>query len=208
MNKCVIIGGGTFNHISCHLSLAAPAFGSTARQLAHIMNVKYADKFDTTLVLTKMAYQHSNLVTNDDVAGYVDGVLGDPLVKIIVMNAAICDFEIDNPSDQTRLSSQQDYPVVLKGIKGKILSTIKVRRPDIVVCGFKTTHGATHDQQAKKGVASMNSNNLNLVLANDVGTRENILISDTGRDYMDDRGALLERMMAIAVSRVKPHVAD
>lgn len=207
MNKCIIIGGGTFNHISCHLSLAAPAFGATARQLAQIMR-EYADEFDTTLMLTKMAYQHSSLVTNDDVADYVESILDDPLVKIIVMNAAICDFEIDSPSDEGRLSSQKDYPVVLKGVKGKILATIKARRPDIIVCGFKTTHGATHDQQAKKGVASMNSNNLNLVLANDVATRENILISDSGRNYMDDRYALLVRMMRFAVSRVKPDVAD
>lgn len=27
--KCIIIGGGTFNHVRCHLALAAPAFGET-----------------------------------------------------------------------------------------------------------------------------------------------------------------------------------
>lgn len=26
--KVVVIGSGTFNHISCHLALAAPAFGA------------------------------------------------------------------------------------------------------------------------------------------------------------------------------------
>lgn len=201
MNKCVIIGGGTFNPIACHLSLAAPAFGRTARDMARRFS-HLAPDMECVLKLTKMADHTSDLITNLDVADYVSGLLDDPLVKIIIMNAAICDFEIKNPSTESRLSSQKDYHVVMKGVKGKILSMIKDRRPDIVVCGFKTTHGATNDQQLKKGVASMNANNINLVIANDVGTYKNVLISDSGRSYMDDRGALIDRMIRIAVGRV------
>lgn len=31
--RVVIIGGGTFSHLRTHLALAAPAFGTTAKQL-------------------------------------------------------------------------------------------------------------------------------------------------------------------------------
>ena len=41
MNKSVIIlGGGTFSHISNHLALSAPAFGSTAKQLYSLCKEK------------------------------------------------------------------------------------------------------------------------------------------------------------------------
>lgn len=201
MNKCVIIGGGTFNHISCHLSLAAPAFGTTALQLGHFMKRNHPE-MECVVTLTKMADRKSKLVTNKDVLDYVSDLLEDPLVKIIILNAAICDFEIDNPSDESRLSSQKDYPVYLKGVKGKILASIKKKRPDVVAVGFKTTHGATETEQFKKAVNSMNSNSLNLVLANDVATKENILISDNGDSYFDTRESLLKKLLSIAVSKV------
>lgn len=201
MNKCVIIGGGTFNHISCHLSLAAPAFGQTARDMVRWFP-QITEDMECILTLTKMADHTSVLVTNQDVANYVAGLLADPLVKVIVLNAAICDFEIENPSEETRLSSKQDYPVVMKGITSKIIGGIKELRPDIVVCGFKTTHGATETEQFKKAVNSMNSNSLNLVLANDVATKENILISDSGNSYFDTRENLLKKLLSIAVSKV------
>lgn len=31
--RVVILGGGTFSHVRTHLALAAPAFGTTAKQL-------------------------------------------------------------------------------------------------------------------------------------------------------------------------------
>lgn len=34
MKKIYVLGGGTFNHVRSHLSLAAPAFGETAIELA------------------------------------------------------------------------------------------------------------------------------------------------------------------------------
>lgn len=52
--KCIVIGGGTFNHVRAHLALAAPAFGETARQL-HALCEKKFTTMDVDLVLTKMA---------------------------------------------------------------------------------------------------------------------------------------------------------
>lgn len=199
MNKCVIIGGGTFNHISCHLSLAAPAFGQTARDMARWFPQITKD-MECVLTLTKMADHTSALVTNQDVMAYVASLLTDPLVKIIVLNAAICDFEIESPSEETRLSSKKDYPVVMKGITSKIIGGIKALRPDIVVCGFKTTHGATQEEQVEKAFQSQTSNSLDLVLANDLETRKNILVSKGGRVFLDDRTALLRRMLQHAVA--------
>lgn len=200
MNKLVIIGGGTFNNISCHLALAAPAFGQTAINMAR-RATQMDTGYEVVLKLTKMADRCSEIITNDDLHDYVSTLLDDPLVKIIVMNAAVCDFEADNPSvsGETRLSSSKDYSLTLRGIRTKIMGLIRYRRPDIVVCGFKTTHGATADEQIRKAIDSMNTNSIPLVLANDLATRRNILVSDSGRNFFDNRDALLVRMLQHAV---------
>lgn len=192
MHKVVVIGGGTFNHISCHLSLAAPAFGATAKQL-HQMFID-AGVFESHLVLTKMADPSSNLVTNADVALYVEHMLKDKMVKVVIMNAAICDFEIENPGEG-RLSSSQDYDVTLKGIQGKILSTIRKERPDIVVAGFKTTHGKSAATQLARAALSIHDNDLDIVFANDVQTRSNLLLNRHLSVYRGSREDLLLRLV-------------
>jgi phosphopantothenoylcysteine synthetase/decarboxylase len=191
-HKVVVIGGGTFNHISCHLSLAAPAFGGTAKKL-HKMFTD-GGVLESHLVLTKMADPASNLITNADVALYVEHMLKDKMVKVVIMNTAICDFEIENPGEG-RLSSSKDYDVTLKGIQGKILATIRKERPDIVVAGFKTTHGATPVEQLAKAAQSMHNNGLDFVLANDVLTRNNILLTLALEVHQDEREELLEQLV-------------
>lgn len=122
-HKVVVFGGGTFNHVSCHLALAAPAFGQTAKKLHEMFSAN--GSLESHLVLTKMADPNSTLITNDDVARCVEEMLKDKLIKVVVMNAAICDFGIENTTGEGRLSSSKDYPMTLQGIQGKIVASIK-----------------------------------------------------------------------------------
>jgi hypothetical protein len=117
------------------------------------------------------------------------------------MNAAICDFYVDNliTFGATRLSSSKDYPVTLKGIQGKMLSLIKQRRPDIIVAGFKTTHGASKVEQVAKAFASMAASNLDMVLANDLDSRNNILITRDLTVQEGRREFLMEQIMSNTV---------
>lgn len=192
-DKVVVLGGGTFNHVSCHLALAAPAFGGTAKRLHQMFQDN--GTLESHLVLTKMADPNSTIITNADVERCVEEMLKDPDVKVVVMNAAICDFEMENPGE-ARLSSAQDYTATLKGVHGKIVSTIRERRPDIIVAGFKTTHGATAVGQLAKASNSMHASDLDLVLANDVGTRNNILLTRELRVYQGSRDFLLEQLVS------------
>ena len=59
MRRTIILGGGTFQPIRNHLSLSAPAFGTTARIL-HVLIP------NSELVLTKMADYTSTLMSNED----------------------------------------------------------------------------------------------------------------------------------------------
>lgn len=195
--RVVVLGGGTFNHVACHLALAVPAFGETAKRIHKMFEDN--GTLESELVLTKMADSTSDLVTNEHVAEFVDALLEDKMVKAIVMNAAICDFEMDNPSDQTRLSSSQDYQVTLKGIQGKIISMIKQRRPDIIVAGFKTTHGASKVEQVAKAFTSMHNSGLDIVLANDLDSRTNILVTKDLGIQTGSREFLLEQLVGHTV---------
>lgn len=173
-SKVVIIGGGTFNHISCHLSLAAPAFGATARSLANTYKALGAE---VELILTKMADHTSKIVTSGDLSKRLTELVEDRDIKVLVMNAAVCDFEMDNPSDQSRLSSSQDYPAKLLGLKAKLVRWFKDQRPDVIVVGFKTTHDAKWTTQVSKAALSLEQNGIDIVLANDVATRSNIVVT-------------------------------
>lgn len=199
MEKCVVIGGGTFNKVACHLSLAAPAFGTTARQLAKLIADTPGNVLDVVLSLTKMADYNSNIVTNDDLQNYLYTVLNDRAVKVIVFNAAVCDFNMHNPSDRQRLSSSTNYDVTLAGITKKMLRVIKHVRPDIFVVGFKTTASATEETQIYLGKRLMTDNGIDLVLANDVVFKRNILLTKDTVVY-GSREELLQTIASISVT--------
>lgn len=59
MKKIIILGGGTIQPIANHLSLAATAYGTIAKNLHVLLS-------DSELILTKMADPTSNIVTNKD----------------------------------------------------------------------------------------------------------------------------------------------
>lgn len=202
MDKIVIIGGGTFNHISKHLSLAAPAFGETARKLAEKFSRLHVN-LDCVLTLTKMADYSSNIITNEDLEHYTEKLIADLKVKIIVMNAAVCDFSCENPTSEQRLSSAKDYEVVLKGVHGKILSMIKEKRPDIVVSGFKTTSGASRMVQLQKSANSIESSGVNMVLANDLQTRSNFILTKDMKIFQGNRDEMLDKLLEESINVYK-----
>ena len=195
MDKCVIIGGGTFSKVACHLSLATPAFGSTAKQLKELFDAKDNAGFEIILTLTKMADSSSDIMTNDDVEDYVEELIADKSVKAIIMNAALCDFSMDNPTNKERLCSSDDYNVKLKGIRGKVISKIREQRPDIITVGFKTTCSDHKIEQVAKGFNLLLSGKLDYVIANDVGTYNNILLSKELKIAEASRSEVLELLV-------------
>lgn len=147
VKKIVIIGGGTFSPIRNHLSLCAPAFGKTARQLGDMFNSKLIgtpddEVYKVDVYLTKMADPTSDLVTNDDVEKMIVKLIGDKSVKTIVMNCALCDFDADIDDrgfhGERLKTSEGEFSLKLRPAD-KIISMIRNVRPDIFLVGFKTT---------------------------------------------------------------------
>lgn len=208
MNKKVLVlGGGTFSHVRAHLALAAPAFGTTARQIAEMCEKRF-DHMDTELLLTKMADQNSSVITNDDVDKVVDIIINDNTVKIVFFNFALCDFsgkigDVESGKHATRLeTSAGDVQMTLTPSE-KIIGKIRKTRKDIFLVGFKTTCGATEQEQFSKGLDLMKKTSCNIVLANDIETRKNLIITPEEGVYGRDmtRKECLEELVDIAAKR-------
>lgn len=220
MKKIHVIGGGTFSHVRNHLAIAAPAFGNTAIVLRSLFDFRCGSDYKVQIHLTKMADSGSKLVTNQDVADLVDRLVADPDTKIIVMNAALCDydgsvldyqehsqdslFSMRTPSGkhETRLKTSAGNQVMSLTPADKIISRIRKTRKDIFLVAFKTTTGATPQEQYLAGLHLLKANSANLVLANDTVTRHNMVITpEEARYHEGDRLQALRGLADMAMSR-------
>lgn len=174
----LILGGGTFYHVRNHLSIAAPAFGTTARWLHEQLP-------QSNLVLTKMADPFSKLETNADVAAMIDDYLIDTNLKAIIMNVAMCDYDgqiADVPSGKhaMRMKTKAGQQIMQLEPSQKVIKNIKEQRPDILLVGFKTTTHHNPEEQIAAAIAMGQGSRCDLVFANDTVTRYNLLVDANG----------------------------
>ncbi len=208
MNKTItILGGGTFSHVRSHLALAVPAFGETARKLWGIVGGKFQN-MDIKLVLTKMADSNSKIVTNEDVSDFVDQLINENLTKIIFFNVAMTDYDgkigdVESGKYAERLNSSDGVQQMMLSTKEKVLAKIRKQRKDIFLVAFKTTSNATKEEMFLKGLNLMKKNSCNLVLVNDMVTRENMIITPEESTYSvtTDRDAALSDLVEMAYLR-------
>lgn len=190
--------------------------------------------YKVNLHLTKMAdsgneyYEPSNLETNEDISKLVDELIAKPETKIIIFNPALVDYEgaiertyphleakNDKYSDFSTVTPSGKYETRLKTSDGeqsmllwpseKIISKIRKERKDIFLVAFKTTCGATEDEQFLTGLHLLKSNSCNLVLANDTKTRVNMIITPEQARYSvtTDRNKALQKLVDMTISRSK-----
>ena len=205
-----VLGGGTFSHVRSHLALAAPAFGQTAKDIyLHLVREAGVEQtFGAKLLLTKMAHSDSKIVTNEDVSDLIDKLIADPTTKMIVMNVALCDYEgqigeVESGKYAERLKTKEGDQVMNLTPADKLVGRIRKERKDIFVVAFKTTSGATSDEQYSAGLHLLKANSVNLVLANDLVTRNNMVITpEESRHYeTTNRGDAIKGLMTMAMQR-------
>lgn len=235
MRKIHIIGGGTVAHIRPHLALSAPAYGSVVRQLFDATCLSDdAENLLVHLYTTKMAgnrhqiwTQRSglddgvapNLETNADVAELLDKICANPEPSIVFLPAALCDFEPVRVDLATGFASQEigkhaprlrtdggDVYMTLRPSE-KIIQRVRKQRKDIFLVGFKTTTGATKQDQFDAGLTLMKKSSCNLVLANDLVTRWNMVVTPEQAPYYvsEDRRHTLRQLVGMALMRSKGH---
>ena len=226
MKNIEIIGGGTVSHVRNHLALCAPAYGSTARLIEDLLvDEDEALDYEINVHLTKMADHHSKLETNEDVSRLVDELIANPETKIIFFNPALVDYDGSvtigaptgyhwNDDTQTRSGKYEERLLTSEGEKRmlltpsqKIVGRIRQKRKDIFLVAFKTTCGATEDEQFLRGLHLLKKNSCNLVLANDTKTRTNMIITPEQARYAvtKDREDALRYLIEMTLSRASGH---
>lgn len=206
-----IIGGGTVEYVRPHLALSAPAYGAAAKFISQLCSGD--GKMETFMHLTKMAGGHK-METNKDVEDLVDDLLADNSTKIIFMSAALVDFTgyMGFKYEQERVGGKygkrvnsratEDLTIHLKPTE-KLIKKIRQKRKDIFLVGYKTTCGATEDEQYIAGLNLLKEASCNLVLANDTKTRLNMVITPEEARYhvTTDRWAALTGLVEMAMLR-------
>ena len=217
LKRIVIMGGGTVNHVRNHLAVCAPAYGGTARNLGRMFNNRLqadglASQYQVEVVLTKMADSNSKLETNAQVADYVDSLIADPTVKVVIFNVALADFEgtIDGAESgkyADRLRTKQGACTMVLTPSEKLISRFRAVRKDLFLVGFKTTADQSSSVQYSRGMELLKKNSVNLVVANDTVTRNNMIVAPEEARYSEttNRGDMLAFLTKMVVSRMQNH---
>lgn len=202
-----VVGGGTIVHVRNHLALAAPAYGSTAREIAGVCTRR---GHSTRLTLTRMADASSPYETNEDMARLADEIRANANTRIVFWNPAICDFNgqigaVAPARKAARLKTGDGGQVMTLTPADKIVAGIRKDRKDIFLVAFKTTTGATEDEMYLAGLKLMKGAHINLVLVNDVVTRLNMVVTPEEARYhvTTERVEALEGLVDIALLRAQ-----
>lgn len=214
--KVHILGGGTFSHVRNHLALAAPAFGTTARFLHEEFKQQLSKDdvgdMEPLLWLTKMADPRKGFhfaETNEDVEKLVDVLVGDLSTQIIIFNVAMCDYNgevygVPSGKHAERLSTTAN-PIANMDLTAqtKVVNRIRQKRKDIFLVAFKTTCGATREEQFEAGLSLLKNASCNLVIANDTETRNNMIITPEEAIYHEttDRNEILSNIVEMSLLR-------
>lgn len=210
-NVAYVIGGGTMSYVRAHLALCAPAFGNTATQLFHMLQEELnPSDWKVQLVLTKMADQSSKIITTSDLEHFVDTIISDPHTRIVVMNAAVADFDGtigDVPSGRyaERMQSSVGEATMQLTAANKILSRIRKERKDIFLVGFKTTAGASKEEQYASAILRLKQSSANLFFANDIVNRTNMIVVPEESHYASamTRDQALHILAQVIAARTK-----
>lgn len=215
MQKILVLGGGTVNHVRNHLAVCAPAYGGTAKKMAEILtqqihDLGLQDKFEVKTILTKMADSSSAIETNADVAQLVDSIVADSTVKAVVFNIALADFEgriedVEPGKYAQRLRTKNGRVTLELTPSEKLIGRFRKERKDLFVVGFKTTADMGSDTQYRRGLELLKNNSLNLVLANDTVRRNNMIIAPEETRYCEttDRHEVLMFLSKMMLSRMQ-----
>ena len=197
-----VVGGGTVVYVRNHLALAAPAYGTTAREIAKICERRGQP---ARLTLTRMANPSSPYETNEDMARLAAEIAADEKTRIVFWNPAICDFtgqvgDVTPGRKAQRLKTSAGKIDMHLTPADKIVGSIRRSRKDIFLVAFKTTTGATEDEMHQAGMNLLK--NASLVLVNDPVTRVNMVFGADGTKHLVTtvRNDALEKLVEVALA--------
>lgn len=204
--RIVIFGGGTVFHVRSHLALCAPAYGGTAKRLAklaeEVLPTMDVDLRLTKMAGGQQLETNDDIakdideIVKDDVTKVVilSAALCDYVGDVVGGKSwyrpgawfgegpheETSDFKL-TMSDKVgkyneRLKTSDGDQALWLSPAEKIINRVRKTRKDIFLVAFKTTCGATQEQQYLAGLELCKKSSCNLVFVNDVTTRLNMIV--------------------------------
>lgn len=228
--KVHIIGGGTIVHVRPHFALAAPAYGTAARELYEIITQLYPAGVNSEgISLFNSAHLHLSYMaggdafeTNDDLERLLGFIRREAERSLVFLNAAVCDFvpsaDFQPGKHQPRLqTSEGNFSLPLTPSKKVVhlLRSKHVSRPrkDIFLVAFKTTTGAADDEMFLAGLKLLKEASCNLVFVNDIHRKRNMIVTPEQARYCYEaeyekdvpacRERLLQQLLVMALTRAR-----
>lgn len=196
-----------------HLSLSSVAYGRTARRLKDLCAPVWGED-NVHLHLTRMANSGTgDLETNEDVRRLLVRIVADPDVKVLFLPVSLVDFTAkvlakgSVPTDSGKLEpmlrSGDGRHIASLDPSEKIIPGVRHYRKDLYLIGFRTTAGASEDEQFVAGYRFLRSASCNLVMTNDMHTRINMIVAPEQVRYHTslDKDEVLERLTTMVSSR-------
>lgn len=165
------------------------------------------------LRLTKMANKGVGPETNEDVSNLVKEIIAEKETKVIFMPVALCDYEgsivgsrqESTPSgkDKPRLKTSDGPAVMYLTPADKVIGQVRKERKDIFLVGFKTTAGATPEEQYVAALTLLKKNSCNLVFANDIHTKLCMIVTPEQARYHEstNKSEVLKQLVDMAYLR-------
>ncbi len=155
-----------------------------------LMGIKIAEEFDmrgadVTLILGPT--QLTSYLEAERVETYEEmfnAVMSNKDVDIAVFAAATSDFHIDNPQTG-KISSNKQFNLTLTPNK-KIIEEFSKSSKSFIV-GFKAEYSVPDDQLIRKAYDRLQSSNMDLIIANDVGKEMRGFESKTNEVFIIDK---------------------
>jgi phosphopantothenoylcysteine synthetase/decarboxylase len=170
-------------------------------------------------------YRDHKLDTNNDVSELLDKLIADPATNILFMPVALCDFNVTQMTStgydendayrnvdlpigkqypRLKTSEFQEFDLSIKlDPADKLIHKVRKTRKDIFLVGFKTTTGLYQQDQFEAGLSLLKNSGCNLVLANDLTSRVNMVITPEQAKYgvSTDREETLRELLKITAAR-------
>ena len=176
-----------------------------------LMGIKIAEEFDmrgaeVTLILGPT--QLNSYVKTHHVETYdemFNAVMSNKEADIAVFAAATSDFHVDNRSSG-KIPSNQSFNITLTPHKKIIEEFSKVSKSFIV--GFKAEYSVSEDQLIRKAYERLQSSNMDLIIANDVGKEMRGFESKTNEVFVIDKSKKVSHLTLEEKEKLAEKIVD
>ena len=176
--KVLITSGGTkipIDSVRSITNMSRGTFGSKIAAETDLLSIHnnhniyidflYAKESRCPFSLNTENHRSHEYVTFWDYARELD-ILLQKQPDIIILAAAVSDYEVENVVDG-KIRTKEDLVIRLKPLP-KLISTVREKCPNAVICGFKLLVNSTEEELTTEATKSLISNKLDLVIGNDL----------------------------------------